>query len=47
MRAVPAVGGALAWLANTLASALVGLAVGAVVVGLMHLRPRRTEAQHA
>ena len=47
VHAVPGVGGALAWLANTLASALVGLAVGAVVVGLMHLRPRRAEAQHA
>jgi len=47
VHAVPAVGGALAWLANTLASALVGLAVGAVVVGLMHLRPRRAMAQHA
>ena len=46
VHAVPAVGGVLAWLANTLASALVGLAIGAVVVGLMHLRPRRAEAQH-
>ena len=47
VKAVPAVGGVLAWLTNTLASALVGLAVGAVVVGLMHLRPRRAEAEHA
>ena len=47
VHAVPAVGGVLAWLTNTLASALVGLAVGAVVVGLMHLRPRRAEAKHA
>ena len=47
VHAVSVVGGALAWLANTLASALVGLAVGAVVVGLLHLRPRRAEAQHA
>jgi len=47
VHAVSVVGGALAWLANTLASALVGLAVGAVVVGLLHLRPRRAKAQHA
>jgi predicted DNA repair protein MutK len=44
---VPGVGGVLAWLANTLASALIGLLVGAVVVGLMHLRPRRGAAAHA
>ena len=37
--AVPAVGGFLAWVVNTLASALVGVAVGAVVVAAMHLRP--------
>ncbi len=49
VRAVPALGGVLAWLANTLASALVGLAVGAVVVGLLHLLPRRrgAKAEHA
>ncbi len=43
---VPAAGGALSWLAGTLASALVGLAVGAVVVAVMHLLPRRTKAAH-
>ena len=42
--AVPAVGGVLTWLVNTLASALIGLAVGALVVGIMHLVPRRTRA---
>ena len=42
---VPAVGGVLAWLANTLASALIGLVVGAVVVGLMHLRPKKAGAE--
>ncbi len=47
VHALPAVGGVLAWLATTLAAALVGLAVGAVVVGLMHLRPRRAGAGHA
>jgi predicted DNA repair protein MutK len=41
---VPAVGGVLAWLANTLASAVIGLAVGALVVAIMHLVPRRTPA---
>ncbi len=44
---VPAVGGALAWLTNTLASAVLGLAVGAVVVAVMHLVHRRREpAEH-
>jgi predicted DNA repair protein MutK len=39
--AVEAVGGALAWLVNTAASALVGLVVGAVVVAVMHVIPFR------
>jgi len=38
---VPGLGGVLAWLVNTLASALAGLFVGAVVVAIMHLIPRR------
>jgi predicted DNA repair protein MutK len=41
---VPAVGGVLAWLANTLASAVIGLVVGALVVLILHLVPRRTKA---
>ncbi len=36
---VPAVGGVLAWCANTLASALLGLLVGVVIVGLMAVLP--------
>ena len=44
VHAVPAIGGVLAWLANTLASALIGLAVGALVVAILHLLPRRTPA---
>ena len=39
--AVAGVGAALGWLVNTLASAVVGLVVGAVAVGVMHLVPRR------
>lgn len=39
--ATGAAGGALAWLVNTAASALVGLAWGAVVVAVMHVVPRR------
>jgi predicted DNA repair protein MutK len=35
------VGGVLGWLVNTLASAVVGLTVGAVAVLVMHLVPRR------
>ena len=42
--AIPAVGGVLAWLVNTLASAVIGLAVGALVVAIMHLVPKRTRA---
>ena len=37
--AAEAVGGVLAWLVNTGASALVGLVVGAVVVAIMHVLP--------
>ncbi|AEG44610.1 DUF808 domain-containing protein [Isoptericola variabilis] len=37
--AVPGIGGVLAWLFNTVCSAIVGLAVGAVVVTVMHLLP--------
>jgi len=45
--AVPGVGAALAWLVNTIASAIVGLLVGAVVVAVMHLLPsRRHHADH-
>ena len=42
--AVPALAGVLAWLVNTMASAVIGLAVGALVVVIMHLVPRRTKA---
>ncbi len=45
---VPGVGGLLAWLVDTLGSALVGVVVGAVVVAVVHLvhhlRHRRTHA---
>ena len=42
-RTTPSVGvGAVAgWLVNTVASAVVGLVVGVVVVGVMHVLPRR------
>jgi hypothetical protein len=43
---LPAVGGALAWLTNTLASALLGLAVGALVVAVVHLVRRNREPAH-
>ncbi len=45
--AVGAAGGVLAWLTNTLASALLGLVVGAVVVLVMHLVPRKKSGQDA
>lgn len=44
---VSGVGGFLAWCVNTLASALIGLVVGAVVVAVMHVIPRRTKAAQA
>ncbi|WP_374970139.1 DUF808 domain-containing protein [Terrabacter sp. BE26] len=48
---VAGIGGLLAWIANTLASALIGLVVGAVVVAVLHVVPRskkhdRTAAAH-
>jgi hypothetical protein len=42
---VSGVGGLLAWLTNTLASALIGLVVGAIVVAVLHVVPRRRGAQ--
>ena len=42
--ATGALGGVLAWCVNTLASALVGLVVGAAVVAIMHVIPRRERA---
>ena len=44
---VPGIGGLLAWLVDTLGSALVGLVVGAVVVAVMHVIPRRRKAEPA
>ncbi len=41
---VSGLGGVLAWTVNTLASAVIGLVVGAVVVAVMHLIPRREKA---
>jgi predicted DNA repair protein MutK len=41
VHAAAVVGGVLAWLVNTLASAVIGLAVGAVVVAVLHVVPRR------
>lgn len=42
---VAGVGAFLAWLANTLTSALIGLVVGAVTVAVLHLLPRRKAAE--
>ncbi|CAM2911832.1 DUF808 domain-containing protein [Skermania piniformis] len=41
---LPAIGGFLGWLTNTAISAVIGLAVGAVVVAIMHVIPRRKKA---
>jgi predicted DNA repair protein MutK len=46
--AVAGVGGVLAWLVNTAASAVIGLVVGAVVVAVMHVLPfGRRKDDHA
>jgi predicted DNA repair protein MutK len=37
--AVPALGGVLAWLTNTAASALLGLVLGALLVAVAHVLP--------
>jgi len=42
--ATGALGGVLAWLTNTVASAALGLIVGAVVVAVMHVLPTRKKA---
>jgi predicted DNA repair protein MutK len=39
--AVPAVGGVLGWVVNTLASAIIGLVVGSVIVAVMHVLPKK------
>ncbi|MDC5698486.1 DUF808 domain-containing protein [Intrasporangium calvum] len=44
VRSVAGLGGLLAWLVNTVASALLGLVVGAFVVAIMHVVPRRRGA---
>jgi len=43
---VEALGAAAGWLVNTIASAVLGLAIGAVAVGVMHVVPRR-DKEHA
>ncbi|GGM42502.1 DUF808 domain-containing protein [Promicromonospora citrea] len=45
--ATGALGGTLGWLFNTFCSAVVGLVVGALVVLVMHLLPKRRTAQDA
>jgi predicted DNA repair protein MutK len=40
-------GGFLGWLTNTAASAVVGLVVGAIVVAVLHLIPRRRKGAAA
>lgn len=44
---VGGIGGFLAWLVNTIASAIVGLVVGGVLVAVMHLIPRRSKGKAA
>ena len=40
-------GGAIGWVVNTACSAVIGLVVGAVVVAIMHVIPRRTTTKDA
>jgi uncharacterized protein len=44
---VAGIGGVLAWVVNTLASALLGLVVGAIIVAVMHVIPRRSTSDQA
>lgn len=44
--AAEGVGALLGWLVNTAASAVIGLVVGSVVVGIMHVLPFRRKAEH-
>ena len=44
--AVPALSGMVFWLVETLGSAMVGLGLGALIVALMHLIPRKGGAAH-
>jgi predicted DNA repair protein MutK len=44
--ALEAVGGIVGWLVNTALSAVVGIVVGAVVVTVMHLMPRKGATAH-
>lgn len=39
--AVPAIGGALAWLVEAAGAGVIGLVVGAIIAGVMHLIPRK------
>ncbi len=41
---VAGIGGVLAWVVNTLASALLGLVVGAIIVAVLHVIPKRRKA---
>jgi uncharacterized protein len=44
--ALESIGGAVAWIVNTLASAFVGLIVGLIVVGVMHFLPWGHKSAH-
>jgi predicted DNA repair protein MutK len=43
---VPAIGGFLGWLVFALCSAVVGLVVGGVIFGALHLIPKKKAAEH-
>ena len=45
--AVPAIGPVLGWLVETIASAVLGFLVGTVIMGLLHLVPKRRRAEEA
>jgi predicted DNA repair protein MutK len=44
--AVPGAGALLAWLLNTVVSAIVGMVIGSIVVAIMHLLPFGKKAEH-
>jgi uncharacterized protein len=44
-KVVPGIGGLIEWLVSAAASGVVGLVIGAVVVGVMHVVPKRGKAE--
>jgi len=44
--ALSSISGAASWITNTVASAILGVVAGAIVVAVMHVLPRKQAAAH-